>query len=104
MCAKQTICDTFWIIPLLPIDDESQELEQVALRPTLKAASRFQRNLVQQFYPFHDKVSKMQILPMSRLDETRKDKSTLLFSELLNDLGTFKETASAAYEFEDDEV
>jgi hypothetical protein len=70
----------------------------------LKAASRFQSNLVQQFYPYHEKVSKMQILPMSRLDQTRKDESTLLFPEMQNDLGTFKETENAEYEFDDEEV
>jgi hypothetical protein len=86
-------------------DDESLFGQLVcSLQPTLKAVSRFQSNLVQQFYPYHDKVSKMQILPMSGLDETRKDESTLLFPEMLNDLGTFKETENTKYEFDDEEV
>jgi hypothetical protein len=38
------------------------------------------------------------------LDETRKDESTLLFPEMLNDLATFKETENAEYEFGEEEV
>jgi hypothetical protein len=54
---------------LLSTEDESQ-LGQVlySLQPTLKAASRFHTNLVKHFFPYNDHVSRMQILPMSRLD------------------------------------